>query len=54
MLWANRNGVMYVLDRVTGKFLLGKPYVEGQLDGRLRRERPSAQDVPRSRARKAR
>jgi alcohol dehydrogenase (cytochrome c) len=28
MLWANRNGVMYVLDRVTGKFLLGKPYVE--------------------------
>ena len=28
MLWANRNGIMYVLDRVTGKFLLGKPYVE--------------------------
>ena len=28
MLWANRNGVMYVLDRVTGKFLFGKPYVE--------------------------
>src|SRR4051812_22857920 len=28
MLWANRNGVMYVLDRVTGKLLLGKPYVE--------------------------
>jgi alcohol dehydrogenase (cytochrome c) len=27
MLWANRNGLMYVLDRVTGKFLLGKPYV---------------------------
>ena len=27
MLWANRNGIMYVLDRVTGKFLLGKPYV---------------------------
>jgi alcohol dehydrogenase (cytochrome c) len=27
MLWANRNGVMYVLDRVTGKFLHGKPYV---------------------------
>jgi alcohol dehydrogenase (cytochrome c) len=28
MLWANRNGVMYVLDRVTGELLLGKPYVE--------------------------
>jgi alcohol dehydrogenase (cytochrome c) len=28
MLWANRNGVMYVLDRLTGEFLLGKPYVE--------------------------
>ena len=28
MLWANRNGLMYVLDRLTGEFLLGKPYVE--------------------------
>ncbi len=28
MLWANRNGLMYVLDRVTGKFLLGKPFVK--------------------------
>jgi alcohol dehydrogenase (cytochrome c) len=27
MLWANRNGIMYVLDRVTGEFLTGKPYV---------------------------
>jgi alcohol dehydrogenase (cytochrome c) len=27
MMWANRNGYFYVLDRVTGKFLLGKPYV---------------------------
>jgi alcohol dehydrogenase (cytochrome c) len=27
MLWANRNGIMYVLDRVTGEFLFGKPYV---------------------------
>lgn len=26
MLWGNRNGIFYVLDRVTGKFLLGKPY----------------------------
>ena len=28
MLWANRNGVFYVLDRATGQFLLGKPFAE--------------------------
>lgn len=28
MLWANRNGYFYVLDRVTGKYLLGKNYVK--------------------------
>jgi alcohol dehydrogenase (cytochrome c) len=28
ILWANRNGFFYVLDRVTGKFLLGKPFVK--------------------------
>lgn len=28
MLWANRNGLMYVLDRTTGQFLMGKPLVE--------------------------
>ena len=28
MLWANRNGLMYVLDRVTGEFLFGQPYVQ--------------------------
>ena len=28
MLWANRNGFFYVLDRTTGKFLLGKAFVE--------------------------
>ena len=28
MLWANRNGVFYVLDRGTGQFLMGKPFVE--------------------------
>jgi alcohol dehydrogenase (cytochrome c) len=34
MLWANRNGVMYVLDRTTGEFLNGKPYVKANwLDG---------------------
>jgi len=28
MLWANRNGLFYVLDRATGQFLSGKPFVE--------------------------
>ena len=28
MLWANRNGFFYVLDRTNGKFLLGKPFVK--------------------------
>jgi alcohol dehydrogenase (cytochrome c) len=28
MLFANRNGFFYVLDRVTGKFLMGKPFVK--------------------------
>src|SRR6185503_9294200 len=28
MMWANRNGNFYVLDRATGKFLLGKPFVK--------------------------
>jgi alcohol dehydrogenase (cytochrome c) len=28
MLWANRNGFAYVLDRVTGEFLLGKAFVK--------------------------
>jgi alcohol dehydrogenase (cytochrome c) len=28
LLWANRNGFFYVLDRETGKFLLGKPFVK--------------------------
>jgi alcohol dehydrogenase (cytochrome c) len=28
MLWANRNGMFYVLDRTTGQVLLGKPFVE--------------------------
>jgi alcohol dehydrogenase (cytochrome c) len=27
MLWANRNGFFYVLDRATGDFLFGKPFV---------------------------
>jgi alcohol dehydrogenase (cytochrome c) len=28
MLWGNRNGFFYVLDRVSGEFLLGKPFVK--------------------------
>ena len=40
MLWANRNGLMYVLDRVTGEFLHGKAVREGELDGRLRQQGP--------------
>jgi alcohol dehydrogenase (cytochrome c) len=28
MLWANRNGFMYAIDRTTGQFLLGKPFVQ--------------------------
>ncbi len=28
ILWANRNGLFYVIDRVTGKFLLGEPFVK--------------------------
>ncbi|MBL8292862.1 MAG: PQQ-dependent dehydrogenase, methanol/ethanol family [Bryobacterales bacterium] len=28
MLWANRNGLYYVLDRATGQFLLGKPFTK--------------------------
>ena len=28
MLWANRNGFFYVLDRATGTFLRGTPFVK--------------------------
>ena len=45
MLWANRNGLMYVLDRTTGEFLLGKPYVKvNWMDGFDHKGRP--QRVP--------
>ena len=45
MLWANRNGLMYVLDRATGEFLLGKPYVKvNWMDGFDQKGRP--QRVP--------
>ena len=45
MLWANRNGVAYVLDRVTGEFLLGRPFVRvNWIDGFDSKGRP--QRVP--------
>jgi alcohol dehydrogenase (cytochrome c) len=45
MLWANRNGLAYVLDRVTGEFLLGKPFVKvNWMDGFDKSGRP--QRVP--------
>lgn len=28
MLWGNRNGFFYVLDRATGEYLMGKPFVK--------------------------
>ena len=28
MLWANRNGFFYMLDRASGEFLMGKPFVK--------------------------
>ncbi len=28
MLWANRNGFFYVIDRTNGKFVLGRPFVK--------------------------
>jgi alcohol dehydrogenase (cytochrome c) len=28
MMWANRNGMFYVLDRTNGQFLLGKPFTK--------------------------
>ena len=41
ILWANRNGVMYVLDRTTGEFLKGKPYVKvNWMDGFDAKGRP--------------
>jgi alcohol dehydrogenase (cytochrome c) len=35
MLWANRNGFFYALDRVTGRFLLGRPFVKVNWAGGL-------------------
>jgi alcohol dehydrogenase (cytochrome c) len=47
MLWANRNGVMYILDRVTGEFLKGKPFVKvNWLDGFDAKGRPNRVKFP--------
>ena len=42
MLWANRNGFWYVLDRATGEFLSGKPFTKVTWTERARREGPAA------------
>ena len=43
MMLANRNGVMYVLDRTTGEFLQGKPFVKvNWMDGFDAKGRPHA------------
>ena len=42
-MWANRNGLFYVLDRTTGQFLLGKPFVEvNWMNGFDEKGRPDA------------
>ena len=41
MLWANRNGLMYVLDRTNGQFLMGKPFAKvNWMDGFDEQGRP--------------
>jgi alcohol dehydrogenase (cytochrome c) len=50
MLWANKNGLLYVLDRTTGEFLMGRPFVEVNwtdgfyVNGRPRRVPPKEGD----------
>lgn len=42
MLWANRNGLFYVFDRITGEFLQGSPFVEvNWMDGFDENGRPN-------------
>jgi len=49
MLFANKNGLMYVLDRVTGELLLGKPFVElNWFAGFDERGRPLISSTPRA------
>ena len=44
MLWGNRNGFFYVLDRETGEFLLGEAFCPPKLGERTRRKRAPYQD----------
>ena len=51
MMWANRNGFFYVLDRATGQFLAGYPFVKvnwaSGLDGKGRPiQTPQSEDAP--------
>ncbi len=47
VLFANRNGVMYVLDRTTGQFLLGKPFTKVTwVDGFDAKGRPNKVQSP--------
>ena len=51
MMWANRNGFFYVLDRVTGQFLSGHPFVKvnwaSGLDAKGRPlQTPQPEDAP--------
>ena len=49
MLWANRNGMFYVLDRTSGQFLLGKPFTKvNWLKGFDEKGRPMARAGHRS------
>ena len=46
MLWANKNGLLYVLDRTTGEFLMGRPFVEvNWMDGFDGSGRPAPRDT---------
>ena len=40
MMWANRNGMFYVLDRTNGKFIMGKPFTKVNWAHGFRRKRP--------------
>ena len=56
MLWANRNGFFYVLDRTTGQFLSGKPFVrvtwaEGFDEKAVRNRVPGQEPTPARHAR---
>jgi alcohol dehydrogenase (cytochrome c) len=47
LMFANRNGIFYVLDRVTGQFLLGKPYTKVTwMDGFDAKGRPNRTQSP--------